>query len=255
MANQQHSPSLLFNFPATFIIHRRMSSWQKVQSILGNHDVVLVKHNQTRSSHDNASNSKSPFASIGIKVTMHKLNRGVNNTTTPGASWETAPPPTVSAEGALVLFCGQFGLIDFDTSIRLPRHVHIVPPSDISENEVERQGRAFVTERILVHNGVALVEFNGKVYVVPPRIIVTSAPGVPYTWTSCPPNGYFSGSCEATKRGGDVYQCNLGCDTYRIVSDFRWNIFGGLRVWNRDWLPSDRADRNTYVGQSICKMQ
>lgn len=44
----------------------------------------------------------------------------------------------------------------------------------------------FTSERILVLNGVAMVELNGEVYVIPPRTLVTIAGGVPHTWTAAP---------------------------------------------------------------------
>lgn len=43
-----------------------------------------------------------------------------------------------------------------------------------------------MTERILVLNGIALVELNGRIYIIPPKTLVTIAPGVPHTWTACP---------------------------------------------------------------------
>ena len=33
---------------------------------------------------------------------------------------------------------------------------------------------------------MALVELNGEIYIIPPRTLVTIAPGVPHTWTACP---------------------------------------------------------------------
>jgi hypothetical protein len=43
-----------------------------------------------------------------------------------------------------------------------------------------------MSERIFVMEGVALVELNGEIYVVPPKSLVTITPGVPHTWTACP---------------------------------------------------------------------
>ena len=80
-----------------------------------------------------------------------------------------------------VTFAGQFGLIDFDTSVRLPRHVHIAPPGTDDPSK-----QRFVAERILVLQGTALTELNGEIYIIPPRTLVTIAPGVPHTWTACP---------------------------------------------------------------------
>jgi hypothetical protein len=44
-----------------------------------------------------------------------------------------------------------------------------------------------VAERILVLNGVALTELAGEVYVAAPGTMVEIEPGIPHTWTACPP--------------------------------------------------------------------
>jgi quercetin dioxygenase-like cupin family protein len=132
------------------------------------HGIVLAKHNNTTITRINAANSKSPFLSVGIPVTMHELSHGFAppNQTSQSVFPSVSPPSDVR-------FSGQFGIIDFDTTIRLPRHVHI------AENH-------FTTERILVLNGTALVELNKQIYIIPPRTLVTIGPGVPHTWTACP---------------------------------------------------------------------
>ena len=107
--------------------------------------------------HGDGANIKHPFTDIPIE--MHELDPGGN------------PERT---------FAGQFGFIEFTTEFRLPRHVHIAPPTaGVAEQR-------FVSERIVVLNGVALVELNGEIYVIPPKSPVTIAPGVPHTWTACP---------------------------------------------------------------------
>ncbi|KIY02627.1 uncharacterized protein Z520_01092 [Fonsecaea multimorphosa CBS 102226] len=78
-------------------------------------------------------------------------------------------------------FAGQLGFIEFSTEYRLPRHVHIAPHEEVSNS------RRFICERIVVLEGVALVELNGEKYVIPPKTLVSIAPGVPHTWTACPP--------------------------------------------------------------------
>lgn len=78
-------------------------------------------------------------------------------------------------------YAGQFGFIEFTTEYRLPRHVHIAPL-----DSEDPRGQVFTAERILVLSGVALVELNGQIYVIPPKTLVTIAPGVPHTWTACP---------------------------------------------------------------------
>src|ERR1700742_1408940 len=108
--------------------------------------------------HGEGANIKRPFPDIPLD--MHEMD--------PGGSAGTK-------------FAGQFGFIEFSTDFRLPRHVHIAPPSDSPGSE-----QRFVSERIVVLNGVALVELNKEIYVIPPKSLVTIAPGVPHTWTACP---------------------------------------------------------------------
>ncbi|KIW33261.1 uncharacterized protein PV07_00128 [Cladophialophora immunda] len=108
--------------------------------------------------HGQGANIKHPFSDIPVE--MHELDAG----------------------GARA-FAGQFGFIEFSTDFRLPRHVHIAPPSLPSSPSPPQK---FVAERIVVLNGVALVELNGDIYVIPPQSLVTIAPGVPHTWTACP---------------------------------------------------------------------
>ncbi|KIY01277.1 uncharacterized protein Z520_02829 [Fonsecaea multimorphosa CBS 102226] len=159
----------------------------------GAHGIILLGHNNTSVAHVDAVSSKTPFASIGIPVTMLELDSGT--ATKPGTKSSSSASPAVS-------FNGQFGLIDFDSSIRLPRHVHIAPP-EASGDEFNEIKRTFVTERILVLDGVALVELNGSVYVVPPRTLVTIAPGVPHTWTACPAGVSFSEAARLC--GGPIH--------------------------------------------------
>lgn len=123
---------------------------------------------------------------------MHEMSHGFTRSSDAGHS--ALASLSVLSE---VSFSGQFGIIDFETTIRLPRHVHI------SENH-------FTTERILVLNGTALVELNKKIYIIPPKTLVTIAPGVPHTWTACPAGVNIS---EAVKlRGGDMSTGNTGAD-------------------------------------------
>lgn len=132
--------------------------------IMTDHEYGILLENGSRIVHGTGANIKVPFQDLGFPVEMHELSAGSNSTTRNGN----------------VSFGGQFGFIDFDTSVRLPRHVHIAP---VSEKEGKQR---FVSERILVLIGVALVEMNGEVYVIPPKTLVTIAPGVPHTWTACP---------------------------------------------------------------------
>ncbi|OAL37640.1 hypothetical protein AYO20_03147 [Fonsecaea nubica] len=129
--------------------------------------------------HGQGANIKHPFRDIPVE--MHELD--------PGGS------------GGQRAFSGQLGFIEFTTDFRLPRHVHISssssssfsPPSTSTDTDThpetaqtETQTQKFIAERIVVLNGVALVELNGTIYVIPPKTLVTIAPGVPHTWTACP---------------------------------------------------------------------
>ena len=111
----------------------------------------LLLPNGCRIVHGDGADVKRPFADI--PVVMHELSAG-------------GEP-----------FAGQFGVIPFDASLRLPRHIHMAG----------EPGRwRLAAERILVTGGVGLVELNGEVVLVPPLALVTVAPGVPHSWTACP---------------------------------------------------------------------
>ncbi len=114
--------------------------------------------NGCRVTHGEGADVKRPFADIPL--VMHELAGGEPR------------------EGGSL--AGQFGVIPFTAELRLPRHIHIGADS-------RSAARRLVAERILVLNGVALVELNGQVLIVPPLALVTIAPGVPHTWTACPP--------------------------------------------------------------------
>lgn len=122
------------------------------------HGILLS--NGSRIVHGSGAKVKDAF--VDIPVTLHELHSGHS---------DTRPA-----------FRGQSGFIEFDTNIRLPRHVHIAPPN-VGGKNVQK---TLVYERIFVVGGVALVELAGEIYVVPPQTLVTIAPGVPHTWTACP---------------------------------------------------------------------
>ncbi|KEF52324.1 uncharacterized protein A1O9_11564 [Exophiala aquamarina CBS 119918] len=110
-----------------------------------------------------------------------------------GSIVRTAFPPSQNLPGTLQLFslghamdkscpafCGSSGLFEFDTTCRMPRHVHISTPSD------EGSQPTFAVEKILVLNGIAVAELGGEIYVIPPKTLVIIAPGVPHTWVAAP---------------------------------------------------------------------
>jgi len=96
----------------------------------------------------------------GLPGTMHVFS--------PGHGVDPSTPP----------FCGAAGLFNFDTTCRMPRHVHMTTDPN--------SPRKFVTEKILVLNGVALAELSGTMYVIPPMSLVIIKPGAPHTWVAAP---------------------------------------------------------------------
>lgn len=160
---------------------------------MANYEYGIVLDNGSRIVHGTGASIKVPFQDLGFPVEMHELSAGSTSTTRDGN----------------VSFAGQFGFIEFDTSIRLPRHVHIAPLSEADGKQ------RFTCERILVLSGVALVEMNGEVYVIPPKTLVTIEPGVPHTWTACPAGvnplqalglGEESGSCVSEGKFLMIYE-------------------------------------------------
>ena len=119
----------------------------------------LLLPNGCRVTHGAGANVKAPFADIPL--VMHERYAGAE-------------------AGNAASFRGQFGFIPFTDQLRLPRHVHI-------DDADAAATRTLLAERILVLNGVGLVELNGEVVLVAPGSLVDIAPGVPHTWTACPP--------------------------------------------------------------------
>ena len=108
-----------------------------------------------RITHGSGAAVKTPFADMPL--TMHELSAGTGTA-----------------------FGGPYGFIPFTTAVRLPRHVHLGTPA-------AEGTRAMLAERILVLNGCGLVELAGALHVVAPGSLVEIGPGVPHTWTACPP--------------------------------------------------------------------
>tara|TARA_R110002060_G_scaffold41238_9_gene52753 strand:- start:597 stop:1250 length:654 start_codon:yes stop_codon:yes gene_type:complete len=88
--------------------------------------------------------------------------------------------PGHNADATTPKFCGPHGIFQFDTNLRMPRHVHMSP-------KASGDGLRYIVEKILVLNGVALAELCGEIYIIPPKTMVLIGPGVPHTWTACPP--------------------------------------------------------------------
>jgi hypothetical protein len=79
--------------------------------------------------------------------------------------------------------------------MRMPRHVHM---------STGLGPKRYIMEKVLTVGGVGLTELAGEIYVIPPMTLVLIAPGVPHSWTACPP-------------GLDLQA--LGVTDERIVSD------------------------------------
>lgn len=110
-----------------------------------------------------------------------------------GVMVKDAYPPELNIPGQLQIFspggradpqtpcfCGPHGIFAFDVNLRMPRHVHMSP-------KASGDGKRYIVEKILVMNGVALAELSGEIYVIPPETMVLIGPGVPHSWTACPP--------------------------------------------------------------------
>jgi hypothetical protein len=120
----------------------------------------VVLPNGCRVTHGHGARVKKPFGDL--PVIMHELHGGT------------------AGEGNDMSFRGQFGFIPFSADFRLPRHVHMAEPGGSAALRL-------IGERILVVNGAGLVELNGEVFLVAPGSLVHIEPGVPHSWTACPP--------------------------------------------------------------------
>ncbi|MBN7761569.1 hypothetical protein JYP52_10505 [Nitratireductor aquibiodomus] len=129
--------------------------------------------NGSRVVHGAAAGIKAPFPHFSLK--MYELSRG-------GRRYE-----------------GQFGVIPFCTDYRMPRHVHIGENGETGEREL-------LAERILVMNGVGLLELVGELYVMPPQTMIDIAPGLPHTWTACPDGLELPDGTVSNGRFDMIYQ-------------------------------------------------
>lgn len=85
--------------------------------------------------------------------------------------------PGHAADASIPVFTGAMGYFPFDTSTRMPRHVHMSTGPGPTR---------YITEKVFSLTGVGLAELAGEVYVVPPHTLMLIAPGVPHCWTACP---------------------------------------------------------------------
>lgn len=85
--------------------------------------------------------------------------------------------PGHGSDSCCVSFSGPNGLFQFDTTCRMPRHVHMSPRAD-------GPGLRYVVEKLIILNGIAVAEIEGEIYVIPPGCMVTIAHGVPHAWVA-----------------------------------------------------------------------
>ncbi|KAK5175398.1 uncharacterized protein LTR77_000537 [Saxophila tyrrhenica] len=96
--------------------------------------IGIVLDNGCRITHGKGANVKKPFSDIDL--TMHELSPSNQNG-----------------------FRGQLGFIEFTSELRLPRHIHM----DAAKERL-------LDERILVLNGVGLVEIAGEIWATAPGV-------------------------------------------------------------------------------------
>lgn len=133
-------------------------------------DVGVRFENGCRITHGSAANIKKPFDDVDL--TMHELS-------------------PANAKG----FKGQLGFIEFNTDYRLPRHIHM------SADQTR-----LVDERIMILNGVGLVELAGEIFVVAPGSLVETVGGVPHTFTACPKGVQLPDGSVSSGRFTMVYE-------------------------------------------------
>ena len=133
-------------------------------------EVGVTFDNGCRITHGHGANIKKPFSDIDL--TMHELS----------------PSNTKG-------FQGQLGFIEFTSELRLPRHIHM----DASKKKL-------VDERILVLNGVGLVEIAGKIWATAPGTLVDAIGGVPHTWSAAPPGVKLPDGSVSTGKFTMVYE-------------------------------------------------
>lgn len=161
-------------------------------------DIGVLLDNGCKIIHGQGGNVKEPFPDVP-SLTMHELHVG-----------GSAP------------FSGQLGFIEFNTSIRLPRHIHMDLPK-----------QKLIAERILVLNGVGLVELAGDFFVVAPGSLVEAKGGVPHAWTACPqgvklPDGTMSkGTFTMVYEYEDVTTFFPTASTSIVAEPAQYQLFEG----------------------------
>lgn len=148
--------------------------------------------------HGNAATIKQPFSDISL--TMHELS----------ASNDRG-------------FRGQLGFIEFTTEYRLPRHIHM--SSDRTR---------LVDERIMILNGVALLEIAGEYLAIAPGSLVDTVGGVPHTFTACPAGVKLPDGSLSTGRFLMVYEYELPTSFFPTMSTEVVRDVKDYQAWEGD---------------------
>ncbi len=187
----------------------------------------LALPNGCRITHGDGATVRTPFPAMGL--VMHELHPGHAAPDKPG-------------------FRGQYGFIPFTDAFRLPRHVHL-------GRAARAEDAVLVAERILVAGGAALAELGGEIVLVMPGTLVDIPPGVPHTWTACPPGVPLPDGTVSNGRFLMVYQyaeptgfCPVQ-DTATLVSAAEYRPYAGdLEAISFPRLtPEQVAERASYV--------
>jgi hypothetical protein len=170
----------------------------------------------------------SPKESLGILLPNGtRFSHGTGSIIKPAFPPETNLPGQMqlftlghSTDASCPSFCGTNGLLQFDTTCRMPRHVHMSPINGGPE-------MGYVVEKIIVLNGIAVAELGGEMYVVPPKTMVLIGRGVPHAWVAAP-------------KGLDLSE--LGVADEKVISDGQF-----LAVFEYDKPTSFFPTRQTNV--------
>ncbi|EMC96515.1 hypothetical protein BAUCODRAFT_477768 [Baudoinia panamericana UAMH 10762] len=163
-------------------------------------EVGILLSNGCRITHGRGANVKSPFPKMMPGLVMHELSPS-------------------NTQG----FKGQLGFIEFDTEMRLPRHIHIDPSK-----------QRLVDERIMVLHGVGRVELTGEIFAVAPGSLVDAVGGVPHTWTACPAGVRLSNGTVSTGTFTMVYEYEEPTSFFPTVSTERISHVSQYQAYSGD---------------------
>ena len=186
-------------------------------------DVGYTFSHGSRITHGSGANIKKPFDDIDL--TMHELSPS-------------------NERG----FRGQLGFIEFTTDYRLPRHIHM------SSDQTR-----LVDERIVILNGVALLEIAGEYYAVAPGSLVDTVGGVPHSFTACPAGVKLPDGSVSNGKFTMVYEYEEPTRFFPTVSTKVVKDVSEYKAWEGDLdvikLPKMNADQVVAKAQVIFDRQ